>query len=182
MVIVLLELTSIVAQQGLKSYLKHRTKMIREKRENEFLGSRIRKISRDIYKSMSRENSPFRMRNTLDEIDEIPLPQNEMIESVPVLTEIYSDDVEEGGVHKLKSDFRGKNRMQSFMSKTISNLMHSSRDRTPVKVRPIVREILEPMVEPILDAVVDIVVDAIVEVKKELRPEVRSMWGMKRRD
>jgi hypothetical protein len=59
MEIVLIELSTIIATEGLKSYLKHRKKMIEQGREDELTSSRIKKYINNINMS-SRDTTPIR--------------------------------------------------------------------------------------------------------------------------
>jgi hypothetical protein len=87
MEIVLIELSTIIATEGLKSYLKHRKKMIEEGREDELTSSRIKKYLNNTIMSSSRDTTPN--------------PQS--IDTEISLENIYEDEQEENEEENRKS-------------------------------------------------------------------------------
>jgi hypothetical protein len=88
MEIVLLELSTIIATQGIKSYLQHRERMIEEGREDELTSVRIKKyLNNTIMSSLSRDTTPIR----------------ESIDTEISLENIYEDEQEEKEEENRKS-------------------------------------------------------------------------------
>ncbi len=86
MEIVLIELSTIIATQGIKSYLQHRERMIEDGREDELTSSRIKKYLNNTIMS-SRDTTPIR----------------QSIDTEISLENIYEDEQEENEEENRKS-------------------------------------------------------------------------------
>ena len=86
MEIVLIELSTIIATQGIKSYLQHRERMIEDGREDELTSSRIKKYLNNTIMS-SRDTTPIR----------------QSIDTEISLENIYEDEKEENEEENRKS-------------------------------------------------------------------------------
>jgi hypothetical protein len=87
MEIVLIELSTIIATQGLKSYLNHRERMIEDGREDELTSVRIKKYINNNIMSSSRDTTPIR----------------QSIDTEISLENIYEDEKEEDEEENRKS-------------------------------------------------------------------------------
>jgi hypothetical protein len=87
MEIVLIELSTIIATEGIKSYLHHRERMIEEGREDELTSSRIKKYLNNTIMSSSRDTTPNR----------------QSIDTEISLENIYEDEQEENEEENRKS-------------------------------------------------------------------------------
>ena len=92
MEIVLIELSTIIATQGLKSYLNHRERMIEEGREDELTSVRIKKYINNNIMSSSRDITPIRQsidtEISLENIYEDEKEENEDEENRKSITEV----------------------------------------------------------------------------------------------
>jgi hypothetical protein len=89
MEIVLIELSTIIATQGIKSYLQHRERMIGDGREDELTSSRIKKYINTL--NMSRDITPNRQSESeisLENIYEDEKEENEDEENRKSITEV----------------------------------------------------------------------------------------------
>ena len=87
MEICLIELSTIIATQGIKSYLQHRERMIEDGREDELTSSRIKKYLNNTIMSSSRDTTPIR----------------QSIDTEISLENIYEDEQEENEEENRKS-------------------------------------------------------------------------------
>jgi len=87
MEIVLIELSTIIATEGIKSYLHYRKKMIEEGREDELTSVRIKKYINNSIMSSSRDTTPIR----------------QSIDTEISLENIYEDEQEENEEENRKS-------------------------------------------------------------------------------
>jgi len=92
MEVVLIELSTIIATQGLKSYLNHRERMIEDGREDELTSVRIKKYINNNIMSSSRDITPNRQsidtEISLENIYEDEKEENEDEENRKSITEV----------------------------------------------------------------------------------------------
>ena len=85
LILCMASIVQIGGTQGLKKYMEHRKKVIEQGREDELISSRIKKVSNNIIKTMSRGNTPIREKSIkFDNVypekeDDIDNEQNDII-------------------------------------------------------------------------------------------------------
>jgi hypothetical protein len=68
LMICMIELSGIVAKEGLHQYLEHRKYMFESNRQDELISSKIKSLGNNIYKKMSRSSTPIKEHFEEDDI------------------------------------------------------------------------------------------------------------------
>lgn len=83
----MIELTSIVASQGIKKYLAHRRGMIENGKESQLISTKLNKISKEVIRRMSGNSEKI-----LEKLEEEVLP---ILEDTAIdLEKVYEEEVE----------------------------------------------------------------------------------------
>ncbi len=159
MEVVLIELSTIIATEGIKSYLKHRKKMIEEGREDELASFKIKKYLNTLNMSSSRDITPNRQsidtEISLENIYEDEKEENEDEENRKSITEVILRSM------PIKQPQRKS--LIGINTQMVKNLIN--RAKTPLKK---IQEVEKKVVNPeFTEFMKDIMVFAIHEFESE---------------